>query len=274
MTKTEKIESLDRLIAELSALEDEETYHREFEGWRQRGQRIISRIFEKDQLQVQHFSSIRPVRASLSSFRAYGSSEGSKKQVFKKVQQFRSFLEPLKDEIPDDTSHRDQEVESKNLEKIFISHASEDEPLVSAVVNLLSLIGVPDKQIFCTSLPGYDIDLGDNWLDTLKKEITDGVLVLFVLSENYFQSTICLCEMGAAWALSKKHIPILLPTIDFEKARAVIPLTQGMKINQKHKWTKLKSQLESMLKIDPRDNEIWERGKDEILARIEELLNP
>jgi len=121
------------------------------------------------------------------------------------------------------------------VSKIFISHSSKDKPVVSEIVHLLSLIGLQDHSIFCTSLEGYGITLGEDWFKTLKSEVSGDAIVLFVLSENYFQSNISLCEMGAAWVLSKQHIPILIPPMDYKKMDGVIPLTQGFKIGEKQK---------------------------------------
>lgn len=180
---------------------------------------------------------------------------------------FEALLEEL-EILPE----RQVEVEAiSNISKIFISHASIDKKLVSEIVHLLTLIGVQDESIFCTSLDGYGIPLGENWLQTLKSEVSGEVIVLFVISENYYKSTVSLCEMGAAWALSKKHIPILIPPLDYDDMEGVIPLTQGFKITDKHKWTQLKSQLEPLLGISPKAPEIWESRRDEILERVENL---
>ncbi|WP_075350491.1 toll/interleukin-1 receptor domain-containing protein [Algoriphagus marinus] len=274
MTKTEKVEALDKLIAALFSMEEEETYHREFDSWRQRVQRQISKIFENDPLPVQHFLSIRPFRASLSSFRAYGSSEGSKKQVFEKVQQFRTFLESLKDEIPDDTLYHDQEVESKNVKKIFISHASKDDLIGKEVINLLQLIGIKHTQIFYTSAAGYGVPLGKDWVETLKSEVSSEGVVISLLSNNYFTSQICLLEMGATWVLSKLHIPILIPPLTFKDTNDLINANQGFQILDELRWSSLKQDLEKLFGLEPMDGDKWEPQRDTILDRINKLLSP
>ena len=40
-----------------------------------------------------------------------------------------------------------------------------------------------------------------------RDEINEDVLMVFVLSNNYYSSTISICEMGAAWVKTKHHIP-------------------------------------------------------------------
>jgi hypothetical protein len=119
---------------------------------------------------------------------------------------------------------------------------------------------------------GYGIPLGEDWLQTLKSEVSGEVIVLFVVSENYYKSAVSLCEMGAAWALSKRHIPILIPPLDYVDMKGVIPLTQGFHVNERHKWTTLKTKMETLFNLTPKAPEIWESRRDEILARIEKLL--
>ena len=268
MTRTEKIESLEKLVAEISLLEDPETYHREFWAWRQKAMRRLSQIFDNHSLQVAHFLATDYLRPSTASHRAYRESPASKRQVSEIVERFVSIITSLKEEIPDDPQHIAQKADSKTVKKIFISHSSDDKKLVSEIVHLLSLIGVQDSSIFCSSLEGYGIPLGDNWLQTLKSEVSGEVIVLFVLSPNYFESEICLCEMGAAWVLSKKHIPILIPPFDFSDMQGVIPLTQGFKVDNKHRWTELKTELEGIFNLSPKAPQIWESRRDEILERI------
>lgn len=188
------------------------------------------------------------------------------------MEEGKLLFEGLIEEIDLLPRNNTEEFHNKEISKIFISHSSEDKKLVSEIVHLLSLIGIQDGSIFCTSLDGYGIPLGEDWLQTIKSEVSGDAIVLFVLSENYFRSAVSLCEMGAAWVLSKQHIPILIPPMDYKKMDGVIPLTQGFKIGEKHKWRMLKSKLEGLFNLTPKLSEIWESRRDEILNRIEKHL--
>ena len=99
--------------------------------------------------------------------------------------------------------------------KIFISHATKDKTLVEEIIELIESIGVESEKIFCSSFEGYGIPLGENFLEQIKQELSSEVLVLFVLTQNFYESKICLCEMGAAWALSKNHVPIVVPPLNY-----------------------------------------------------------
>lgn len=84
---------------------------------------------------------------------------------------------------------------------IFISHSTKDSEYVASLVDLLRKIGFTDKDVFCSSYPGYGIPLGKNIYEFLKSCFKDYELfVLFVISkDNYYSSPASLNEMGAAW---------------------------------------------------------------------------
>lgn len=91
MTRSEKIESLEKLVIELSPLEDPETYHREFWAWRQKAMRRIVQIFENHSLQVSHFVATKYLQPNLSAYRAYyGDSDAVKRQVSEVTKRFIS----------------------------------------------------------------------------------------------------------------------------------------------------------------------------------------
>ncbi len=109
------------------------------------------------------------------------------------------------------------------IPKIFISHAYKDKLLVNAFVNMLTKAGVPESQIVCSSTPGTQLNAGSNLYSELRKELTnDNVYVIFMLSENFYASPVCLNEMGAVWIRGSKCQVILLPGFSFEEMKGVI----------------------------------------------------
>lgn len=153
-----------------------------------------------------------------------------------------------------------------NSSKIFISHSSLDKTKVGALIDLLEAIGVSHSQIFCSSYEGYGVALGENFLDRLKTELNSEVLVLFILSENFYKSPISLCEMGATWIKTNKHIPILIPPFDFCDVKGVFPITNGMKINDKDKLNSFKETIEKEFNLIPKTFTIWEKKRDTFIS--------
>jgi len=157
--------------------------------------------------------------------------------------------------------------------KIFISHSSLDSNIVEKVIDTLEAIGVPSDKIFCSSFEGYGVKLGADFLDVIKNELNNEVLVLFILSTNFYSSTVSLCEMGATWVKTNQHIPILIPPFNYDDIKGVIPTTHGMKINEKEKLNTLKEVVEKYLGLKPINVSAWERKRDNILKEIKVILD-
>ena len=135
------------------------------------------------------------------------------------------------------------------------------------MIEILESIGLDSNQIFCTSFEGYGIELGENFLDSIKNELSSDSLVIFILSKNFYESAICLCEMGAAWVLVKEHIPVLIPPLDFSDVKGVIPLSQGFKINEPLKLNLFKEKIEKIFSLENTVGmSTWERKRDRILS--------
>jgi hypothetical protein len=158
------------------------------------------------------------------------------------------------------------------MNKIFISHSKLDSKYVEKIIDLLETIGLPSDKIFCSSFEGYGVKLGADFLTYLKNELNNDILVIFILSNNFYSSTICLCEMGATWIKTNDHIPILIPPFEYSDVKAVIPTIHGMKIDEKEKYNSLKEILEKNFNITPINQSVWERKRDNHLKQIKQII--
>lgn len=157
--------------------------------------------------------------------------------------------------------------------KVFISHASKDAEIVEEIIELLEAIGVESNQIFCTSFEGYGISLGENFIDAIKSELSSDSMVLFVLTENFYASPVCMCEMGAAWVLSKEHIPLVVPPLTYSDIKGVLPLTQGMILTDVMKLNSFKEKIEISFNIKNKLSfSTWERKRDRVCNRLVKTL--
>ncbi len=99
--------------------------------------------------------------------------------------------------------------------KLFISHSSKDATLVESFVELLQMgMGFSRDEIFCTSLKG-SLPTGKNFIEQIKKSVTDCTAVIFLISKSYIESSFCLSELGAAWALNQTIFPLLIDPITY-----------------------------------------------------------
>ena len=169
----------------------------------------------------------------------------------------------------EDVSHKKMNTPQKT---IFISHSSKDNAVVKKLIKLLLIIRVPDDAIFCTSFAEYGINLGDNFLNKIQDKLQNTSLVLFVLTENFYSSPFCLCEMGATWALTKNHIPIIIPPFKVDDIKGVIPLTQTCNIEDASQLNRLKNQIESDFQLTNTLRNGWERIRDDFIGEINENL--
>jgi hypothetical protein len=98
--------------------------------------------------------------------------------------------------------------------KIFISHSSKNKIYGDKLVDLLRNVGVKENEIIYTSNTAYGIPVGQNIFNWLKTQITEKPFVIYLLSEEYYQSIACLNEMGAAWIIENKHATLFTPNFN------------------------------------------------------------
>lgn len=144
--------------------------------------------------------------------------------------------------------------------KVFISHSSEDKDLIDDFVDKVLRLscGLNTTDIIYTSRQTTGVELGDNIPEYIKSNLQTCSLVLFMISPNYRKSEVCLNEMGAAWALNKKTISILLPGVSFNSLGWLTSLDKAIKIDDPEGLDKLASTL-CRKNLDITD---WNRQKE------------
>jgi hypothetical protein len=103
--------------------------------------------------------------------------------------------------------------------RIFISHSTKDKEIVDEFCDkILHFVLNIDttKSVFCTSLAGRKPLSGEDFRDRIKSELTKSTYVLQFISKNYKSSEVCLNEMGAAWVLNTKIIPLALEPGEYD----------------------------------------------------------
>jgi hypothetical protein len=102
--------------------------------------------------------------------------------------------------------------EKNAVQKIFISHRSTDKRVAGIFENFLTTCGIPYSQIFCSSLPGNDVETQIS--SEIKENLKASILNIALLSNDYYQSAYCQNEAGIIWFLDTEKIIIALPEID------------------------------------------------------------
>ena len=136
--------------------------------------------------------------------------------------------ESLKIEIQSPSISEDVNADKKKCPLIFISHCGKQKAFVKALVELFESCGFSGDNMFCSSVPGFNIDEGEDIVDTLRKKFVDyNLYVIYVLSSEFFDSSYCMNEVGAAWVLQVANSIIETRDLDEAKIDGVISKTKN-----------------------------------------------
>ncbi|PHA26080.1 hypothetical protein COI69_30120 [Bacillus cereus] len=156
-------------------------------------------------------------------------------------------------------------------EKIFISHSSKDKKYGEALVKLLRGLGLQRNQIIFTSDDDYGIPLDMNIFEYLKAQINEGAYMIYLLSNNYYDSVACLNEMGAAWVVQNDYTVIGIPDFSFDNPKfssgAIDPRRIGFTLDNKKRLVEFKNKIldRFQLQVDEAD---WNRILDEHIVSL------
>ncbi|OJG83543.1 hypothetical protein RV14_GL001421 [Enterococcus ratti] len=95
-----------------------------------------------------------------------------------------------------------------------MSHNSVDKQYGNVLRELMVSIGILNSDIVYTSHEKNKIPIGENIYDYLGDRIEKSNIVLFLLSESYFKSVVCLNEMGASWVTKNEYYMFFIPGFD------------------------------------------------------------
>lgn len=162
----------------------------------------------------------------------------------------------------------------KKVPHLFISHASSDKDLIDSFVDLLQTgIGLTHDQVFCTSLEGMGIPTGKDFIKFIHEKIQDPFLIIMVITPSYYESSFCLCELGAAWAMSHSSFPIICPPLEYSDLEAVL---QNKEVGKIDKPSDLDSLRDRIIEDGDIENPIptnrWNVKRDQFLKRLKKTI--
>jgi len=271
-----QINLLEKLLVKSKEIEVESSSNPTFKSWKNLVERTFVKLFGEKSVEVNQFRNLRfTYRGMMVIGQDYSNAyrKAYQRDFETTIQSINNYIEELKEEITEESVDDNAVENNTGINKIFISHSSKDKDVVEELIEILESIGLNSTQIFCSSFEGYGIEFGENFLDRIKDELDKDVLVIFLLSNNFYKSPICLCEMGATWVKTNQHIPILIPPFGFGDVKGVIPLTHGFKITEGAALNQFKNQIENIFNLKENLNfSTWERKRDRIINRIEKII--
>lgn len=162
----------------------------------------------------------------------------------------------------------------KNKKKpIVISHASKDKALADKLSDLLTNgCAVDPNDILCTSLEGKGIPAGTtSFIQYLKEQFQEPDLVILLLTENFFASLFCLCELGAVWALELPNFPLVVPPMDKGHLKATLAVAQAGDINNASYLDELRDRIKETVGTEVA-TATWNVKRDTFLQALDAVL--
>ena len=173
----------------------------------------------------------------------------AKEELDKEVKEGRDVLSAIIEEVSlkmklnPGTISKDATTKTGKRPLVFISHRGSQETFVTALVSLLERCGFTNENLFCSSVPGYNIGLDEDIIETLKKKFLDyDIYVVYVFSTDFFDSAYCLNEMGAAWVLQVDNSIIITRDMDESKIDGVVE-KKKTRVSFKESDIKLQSRM-------------------------------
>jgi len=156
---------------------------------------------------------------------------------------------------------------------VFISHASANKQIADSLVDLLETgVGISSNDIFCSSLESMGVPGGVNFVEFIRGQIEQPRVVVLLLSEGYYASQFCLCELGASWAMSHRIVPLIIPPLKYVDVKAVLTGVQVLKIQDSDDLNQMQADLVEALGITGKSFARWEKQRDKFLATLDPLI--
>lgn len=157
---------------------------------------------------------------------------------------------------------------------IFISHSVKDKDIAGAISLLLrNGLGVPVKEIFCSSGSDTGIQTGSNFNKYMRDELNSNVLFIALYTPTYIERPICMMELGSAWAKEATMYPIIVPPSDFSKVTETIGQVQSMKIDDSRFPRDLKTAVRKLpITFNDMGNFAWDEAKEAFSESLGALL--
>ena len=157
--------------------------------------------------------------------------------------------------------------------KVFISHASADEKIVSLFVDFIlhDGCGVDLEDIMYTSSDDTGIPNGEDIPSALKDGIRECRLFIMMVSPHYRKSEVCLNEMGAAWMCDGiKRMILLLPSVDFDRMGWLMSLHKATRLTDSRGLDQVHDHIMSLLSTNVQ-TVTWGRYKSYFSNQLKDL---
>lgn len=137
---------------------------------------------------------------------------------------------------------------ARDHQRVFVSHAGADREFANTfVTQILRLgLGLTPDQIFYSSDPSTGVKAGNEWFGGILDELRSRPLTIVLLTDGFWESTMCLLEAGAAVLNDGALIVRQSKAVD----RSVLGAIQGFDADNTKHLVKLMEDVASSMGID------------------------
>lgn len=257
----------------ISCLEDEskcESVEHSVRVWQMKVRELLTLVYGQDDIHLTRFSD------TISNFNILETSNPRRhlrRELYGSITYIEALIPFL--ELVDLSNNKISITMDTKTPKLFISHSSKDISFVEALVGLLEFLGFNETNLFCSSVEGYGIRIGQNIFDYLRNQFYEHELfVIFVHSPHYYGSYVSLNEMGAAWILKKQYFSFLTKDTSFSLLKGVVTSEEiAVKVDAadaKLRLNELRKVLTEHFDLTARNDSRWESKRDEFLKIVNE----
>jgi hypothetical protein len=155
--------------------------------------------------------------------------------------------------------------------RVFITHSSLDRDLAEAIVRALRLgTGLSVDQVFCSSVEGFGVPTGRDFLLYIQRQLASTELVVPLITPAYLDSTFCMWELGATWVRDVETFPILVPPVTVEALEGPLRTMQVSRLD-KSGMNGLAAKVGGIIDRIPVPN-VWEPERDRVIDQLPTLM--
>lgn len=164
--------------------------------------------------------------------------------------------------------------------RIFICHRHASGAVAKALIELLkSAFDIKDRDIRCTSVPGYRLPVGAKSADTLQADLAGAEVVAGLITPQTTESDYVLFELGASWGLQTPTFPLRISGAGYQHVPEVLREKSSLALEDVSQCLQLVEDISRVCSIprkqtDTDDLASGVRRKAEELARASKAAPP
>ena len=151
--------------------------------------------------------------------------------------------------------------------RVFISHSHADEPLATALTDLLlRALPLETSEIRCTSVAGLKLKGGAHGSTQLREEVMTADVVVGLVSMPSLDSLYVAFELGARWGTERPPIPLFAPGFDLTNLRGPLAEHNGLRSDVRTDVQQLIGEVADALEVEARRPDTYEGMLAAVLA--------